>query len=161
MDARVCGGPSAIAKDAARDVARKEAGVKSRTECLPGNGRLVLCKAAEGIVPDWEDGGGLWGKTCGPSKAIRRSGKAGGTWAVLVEGTIDERLARWLGKTTRGRMEKLHCWGSVGPMKGRFTCSEPLCVWRGSRANAEFRGWYVQKRNRCVVRTWEGLRRAR
>lgn len=49
----------------------------------------------------------------------------------------------------------------LGPMKGRFTCSEPLCVWRGSRANAEFRGWYVQKRNRCVVKTWEGLRRAR
>lgn len=56
MDARVCGGPSAIAEDAARDVAREEAGVKSRTECFPGDGRLVLCKASEGIVPSWEVG---------------------------------------------------------------------------------------------------------
>lgn len=112
MDARMCGGPSAIAEDAARDEAREEAGFERRTEGFPGHGRLVQREAAKGIVPGREDSAVLWGETRGgpPQAAIRRNGKAGGL-PVLVEGTlVDERMA---GETARGRMEKLHCFGEV------------------------------------------------
>jgi hypothetical protein len=59
MDTRVCGGPGTIADDAARDVAREEAGIERRAEGFPCYGRLVLCEAAKGIVPGWEVEKGL------------------------------------------------------------------------------------------------------
>jgi hypothetical protein len=54
-------------------------------------------------------------------------------------------------------------WDGRDERPGRFTCSEKngSCVWRGSRANAEFRGWHGQKRNWGVLGTWGELRRAR
>lgn len=69
MDARMSGGPSTIAEDAARNVAGEEAGVERGTEGFPCPSRLVLCEAAEGIVPCWT------GHPRGPLKVIpiRRS----------------------------------------------------------------------------------------
>ena len=114
MDARVCGGPSAIAKDAARDVARKEAGDKGRIECPPCHGKLVLCEAANGIVSGWKARDGPRGKTRRPPQAIRRSGEAG-AWGVLIGGMIAQRLAGCvMGETARGRMEELHAGVVVG-----------------------------------------------
>jgi hypothetical protein len=75
MDTRMSGGPSAIAEDAARDVAGEEAGVKRRAEGLPCHGRPVLCEAAKGIVPCWVVV--LQGQPRGPPKAILRSGETG------------------------------------------------------------------------------------
>jgi hypothetical protein len=111
MDARMCGGPSAIAEDAARDEAREEAGFERRTEGFLGHGRLVQCEAAKGIVPGSEDSAGLWGATRGvpPEDAIRRGRKAGALPVVLVERTLlYERMASRVDKTARGGMEKLH-----------------------------------------------------
>jgi hypothetical protein len=114
----MCGGPGAIAEDAARDEARKEAGFERRTEGFPGHGRLVQREAAKGIVPDREVKTGLWGETRGPPQAIRRSGKAG---ALLLPvkgggGLID---AGWVGETAREGMEKLHALRRGCLMKGR------------------------------------------
>lgn len=112
----MCGGPGAIAEDAARDVAREEAGIERQTEGFPGHDKLVLCEAAKGIVRGWEVEKGLWcWETRGPPLAIRRSGKAGGL-PVLVKGTIDERMTGRLGETAREGKEELHGWGL---MKGR------------------------------------------
>lgn len=53
MNARVLGGPSAIAEDASCDVSGEEAGTERRAEGFPGHHTLVVCEAAEGIVPCW------------------------------------------------------------------------------------------------------------
>jgi hypothetical protein len=101
MDARMSGGPSTIAEDAARDVAGEEAGVERGTEGFPCQSRLVLCEAAKGIIPCW------MGQPRGPPKAIRRSRER---WALeglrLVEGSVTD--AGWMGETARVRMEELH-----------------------------------------------------
>lgn len=76
MDTRMSGGPSAIAEDAARDVAGEEAGVKRRGEGLPCHGRPVLCEASKGIVPCWAVVV-LQGEPRGPPKAIRGNGETG------------------------------------------------------------------------------------
>ena len=127
MDARVCGGPSAIAKDPSRDVAREEAGDKGRIECPPCHGKLVLCEAAKGIISGWKGRDGPRGKTRRPPKAIRRSGEAG-AWAVLIGGTIAQRLAGWVVcETARGRMEELHAGGrnerQAGLPVARIVCA--------------------------------------
>jgi hypothetical protein len=105
MDARMSGGPSTIAEDAASDVAGEEAGVERRTEDFPFHSRLVLCEAAKGIVPCW------MGQPRRPAKAIRGRRKTGALPMLLrlVEGKMtDERMAGWMCETARVRMEKLH-----------------------------------------------------
>ncbi len=115
MDTGMCGGPSTIAEDAARDVAGEVAGIERRTEGFPCNGGLVLCETAKGIVPCWV---GLWGQPRGPPKTILRSGEAGAFPVLLsVKGRmIEERMAGWVGDTARMGMEKVHA-GCL--MKGR------------------------------------------
>ena len=108
MDARMSGGPSTIAEDAARDMAGEEAGVKRRTEGFPCQSRLVLCEAAKGIILCWV---GFWGKPRGPPKATIRGNRETGALPVLLlveSSMIGERIASWVGETTRVRMEKLH-----------------------------------------------------
>ncbi len=104
MDARMSGGPSTIAEDAARDVAGEEAGVERRTEGFPFHSRLILCEAAKGIVPCWV------GQPRRPPKAIRGSRETGALPVLrLVEGRMtDERMAGWMCETARVRMEKFH-----------------------------------------------------
>ena len=119
MDARVLGGPSSVAEDAARHAAWEEARSERRTDGFPGQGTLVQCEAAEGVIRcSTGIGEGLWGETRGPPKAIGRSGIARAL-DVLVEGTrmtIDERMVGGVGETVWGRgtmvgMEELHGWG--------------------------------------------------
>lgn len=120
MDARMSGGPSTIAEDAARNVAGEEAGVERRTDGFPCQSRLVLCETAKGIIPCWV---GLWGQARGPPKAILGSRETGAQEVLLrlVEGIMadEQRMAGcWMGETARVRMEKLHLL-DVCLMKGR------------------------------------------
>ena len=109
MNARMLGGPGAIAEDATRDAAGQEAGGERRAEGFPCHGTLVMCEAAEGIVPGWGVEDRPRGEARGPPQAIGGSGKARAL-AVLVEGTrmaIDERVAGRAGETGWGRGERV------------------------------------------------------
>ena len=122
MDARMLGGPGAVAEDAARHAAGEEARRERRKEGLPGQSTLVHCEAAEGVIPSGTGvGDGLWGEARGPPEAIGRSGKARAL-DVLVEGTrmtIDERTVGGLNEAVWGRgtmvgVEELHGLGLSG-----------------------------------------------
>ena len=147
MDARMLGGPSSIAEDAAGHVAREEARSERRTEGFPGQGTLVLCEAAEGVIPcSTGIGDGLWGETRGPPKAIGRSGKARAL-DLLVEGTrmtIDERMVGGVGETVWGRgtmvgTEKLHGWVLMKGGSARWVADVVAREVAGA-VKADFRG---------------------